>query len=241
FLDPALLSQADYGRLQLLEVPAQVLIAVGGLGLAHGLLKFLHDGAFADQRDALPFTTLVGTLALAGVLFGLTWGLARPLAAFLVDDPEAVAPVRLTGAYVALKLVGLVPFTVLRAGEQAGRYALAAVGEAVLLVVAVAYFLAVRDAGLVGVMAGFVVSAAGAALLLTALMLRRVPRRVERRLLGPLFRFGAPMAAAALASLALNAGDRLVLKAFTDAEVVAVYGLAAKYGGLVNMLFVQSF
>src|SRR5690606_22620517 len=31
------------------------------------------------------------------------------------------------------------------------------------------------------------------------------------------------------------------LKAFTDAEVVAVYGLAAKYGGLVNMLFVQSF
>jgi O-antigen/teichoic acid export membrane protein len=62
-----------------------------------------------------------------------------------------------------------------------------------------------------------------------------------------LLRFGLPLAIGALASVALNAGDRYVLKALAPggpvaaAEAVALYGLAAKFAGLVNMLFVQSF
>ncbi len=241
YLNPAFLDQADYGRFQLLEAVGQLLVLVGGFGLAAGMLKFLHDARYAADRDALPLTTLVGTLVCALGVAVLLVLFERPLAAFLVDDPAAVWPVRLTAAYVVLKLVGAVPYTLLRAQERAGWFALAALAEAGLLVAAVAYSLAVLHGGLVGVMAGFVASAGGSTLLLTAAMLARTRPRLDLRLLRPLFAFGAPLAMAGLASLALNAGDRFVLKAFTDADTVGIYGLAAKYGGLINMVFVQSF
>jgi O-antigen/teichoic acid export membrane protein len=68
-----------------------------------------------------------------------------------------------------------------------------------------------------------------------------VPWKLEMGLPGVLLRFGIPLALAGLSSMFLNAGDRFILKAFTDASEVAIYGLAAKFGGLINMLFVQSF
>ncbi|MDX1440048.1 MAG: oligosaccharide flippase family protein [Rubricoccaceae bacterium] len=241
YLDPATLSQADYGRFQLLEIMAQILILVGGMGLAAGLLKFLHDDSLAEDEDALPATTLVGVSICAVGIFVIVWLVSHPLATFLVDDPEAVLPVRLAGGYVALKLIGAVPFMVLRAKERAGTYALIAITEAFVLVGAVAYMLVVRRAGLDGVMIGYVISAAVSAVCLSGFLLAHLTGGVKWTLLRPLFRFGMPLALAGLAAVVLNAGDRYVLKLLTDAEVVAVYGLAAKYGGLVNMLFVQSF
>ena len=241
FLNPAFLVQADYGRFQLLEVMAQLLILVGGMGMAAGLLKFLHDETYADEKEALPFTALAGVAICGLVMASLTSIFARPLASFLVDDPAAVTPIRLTGLYVALKLIAAVPFMMLRVHERAGLFALAATSEALLLIAAVAFQLVVLDAGLNGIMVGYVISAGGSALLLTSLLVKNNPVRIRLSLLRPLAKFGAPLALAGLASVTLNAGDRFILKALTDAELVAVYGLAAKFGGLINMLFVQSF
>jgi len=241
FLNPALLSQADYGHFQLIEVLSQLLVLLGGMGMAAGLLKFLHDETYADEKDALPFTALAGVAICGLVMASLTSIFARPLASFLVDDPAAVTPIRLAGLYVALKLIAAVPFMMLRVHERAGLFALAATSEALLLIAAVAFQLVVLDAGLNGIMVGYVISAGGSALLLTLLLVKNNPVRIRLSLLRPLAKFGAPLALAGLASVTLNAGDRFILKALTDAELVAVYGLAAKFGGLINMLFVQSF
>lgn len=241
YLNPEYLSQADYGRFQLLEVTAQLLVLVGGMGMAVGLLKFLHDEAFADEKDALPFTAWIGAVLCGLVVMGLTFVFSGRMALFLVDDPLATTPIRLTGLYVALKLIAAVPFMLLRAHERAGLFALVAGGEAVLLIVAVAFQLTVMDAGLTGIMIGYVISAGVSALFLSMMLFVGHPLRIRWSLFGPLARFGAPLALAGLASITLNAGDRFILKALTDADQVAIYGLAAKYGGLINMLFVQSF
>lgn len=247
YLDPALLPQADYGRLQLLEATWQVLILVMGLGLASGVLKFFHDDAWQADRDALAATALAAVAVSAALTFGGVWAASPVLARWLVDDPAAVGPVRLMGAYVALKLVGAVPLVLLRARERAGLFALAVGLEAALLVGATWYFVGVRRWGLEGAAAGYAAAAAASTMLLLAASARRVLRPIRLRLVGPLVRFGAPLALGGLTSVALNAGDRFLLKALAPggptaaAEAVAVYGLAAKYGGLINLVFVQSF
>ncbi len=241
FLNPDLLSQADYGRFQLLEVMAQLLILLGGMGIAAGLLKFLNDESYAEEKEALPFTALIGVVFCGLTIILVTHLFGRPLASFLADDPTATALIRLTGMYVALKLIAAVPFMMLRAHERAGLFAVAAAGEALLLIGAVSFQLIVLNAGLKGVMVSHVISAGGSAILLTLLLVKSHPVRVRIRLLRPLAKFGAPLALAGLASVTLNAGDRFILKALKDADLVAIYGLAAKYGGLINMLFVQSF
>ncbi|MEM6782750.1 MAG: polysaccharide biosynthesis C-terminal domain-containing protein [Bacteroidota bacterium] len=241
YLDPTLLTGAEYGHLVLLETTAQVIVIVAGLGIGSGLLKLATDPDYADRRDALLTTALVASALCGGIAMLAVGFSARPLAAFLLDDPQATRAVWLMGGYAGLKVVAAVPYVVLRVRERAGLFACAALTEIGLLLGGVAYFLAVQDAGLVGVMQGFVVAAMGAVVLLAGGLLRTVRWSVDAHLVRPLLKLGVPLSFAAIASIALNAGDRYMLKAITNAEAVAIYGLAAKFGGVINMLFVQSF
>lgn len=241
YLDPAFLAQAEFGRLILLETVAQLFIVFIGLGLAQGLLKYATDPAYADERSSLSFTALVATTVLAVAAWGLIALAARPLAALLLDDGARAGLIRLLGAYIALKVVASVPYMALRIEERVGWYVLGVVVEFGVFLGGVYYFLAVQRLGLEGVLLGLVASAAAAAALLSLGLLVRSSWRFQggRALL--LLRFGAPLTFASLASVLLNTGDRFVLDAFEGADAVAVYGLAQKFGGLVNMLFVQSF
>ncbi len=241
YLDPAFLSQAEYGRLVLLETAAGLLTVTLGLGLAQGLLKYATDPAHAGERDAFAFTTLVVTVALAAAAWGLVALAAHPLAALILDDGTRAGLVYLLGAYVAFKVVASVPYMTLRIEERAGWYVLGVLAEFTVLLGGVYYFLVVRRLGLEGVLLGLVASAAVAAVLLSAGLLARSPWQFRGERVVLLLRFGAPLTFASLAAVLLNTGDRFVLKAFEGADLVAVYGLAQKFGGLVNMLFVQSF
>ena len=205
------------------------------------MLKYATDPAFADDRDALGFTTLLVTAGLAAVLWAVVALLAAPLAGVLLDDATRAPLVRLAGAYAALKVVATVPYMAMRVEERAGWYVAGLVVEFAVLVGGVYYFLAVERMGLDGVLVGYVLSAAAAAVLLSAGLLVRSRWQFRRGLVVPLFRFGVPLTFASLATVLLNTGDRFLLDGFVGAEAVAVYGLAQKFGGLVNMLFVQSF
>ncbi len=205
------------------------------------MLKYATDPAFADDRDALGFTTLLVTAGLAAALWAVVALLAAPLAGVLLDDMARAPLVRLAGAYAALKVVATVPYMAMRVEERAGWYVLGLVVEFAVLVGGVYYFLAVERMGLDGVLVGYVLSAAAAAVLLSAGLLARSRWQFRRGLVAPLFRFGVPLTFASLATVLLNTGDRFLLDGFVGAEAVAVYGLAQKFGGLVNMLFVQSF
>ena len=240
YLDTALLSRAAYGQLFLLEVTAQIGILLGGLGLASGLLRFLADPAHADDHAALPGTALVASGAVAA-LVALGFALLAPVLTPVLLDPGAdPVIVRWLGLYVALKVIGAIPYSVLRARERAGVYALGVAVEMAVLVAAVWRFLGVDGLGLEGVMRAYVVSAGASALVLVGVVLARGGWRVRARLVRPLAAYGVPLALGGLGGLMLNAGDRYLLGWLAGDEVLAVYGWAARIGGILNVLLVQS-
>ena len=93
--------------------------------------------------------------------------------------------VRLAGAYAALKVVATVPYMAMRVEERAGWYVLGLVVEFAVLVGGVYYFLAVERMGLDGVLVGYVLSAAAAAVLLSAGLLVRSRWQFRRGLVAP--------------------------------------------------------
>ena len=245
YLDPSLLSVSDYGRLGLLEATAQMGVVLFGLGLAPGLLRYtagtLPSGTSDADRDALPATALVAALLSGGVAVAAVGLLRVPLASFLLDDPSATGLVMIAGVFIGLKVLQEVPLTFLRARERAGWYAAAIALETTLLLVGVWYALAVHKAGLTGVMVAWAAACGGSALVLVIGLSWYARAWPRLSLMAPIVRFGLPLVAAALAGVALNTADRFILKAFEDASQVALYVLAAKYGGLINMALVQSF
>lgn len=241
YLNTSYLTTDAYGHLVLLEATAQILIPISGLGLATGMLKFMSDPDERHATGSIPFTTLLLTMVMGGAVFIVVWLLAAPLASFLVDDPTRTSLTRLMGGYAALKVISTVPYMLLRVRERAGWYTLAIIAEWTILVIGVYYFLAVRQMALEGVLIAYVASAGASALVMTLFMLSRIQWRFDHRLVRDLLRFGVPLVLSAFAGLFLNVGDRYLLKWLTDAETVGIYGWASRLGGVINMLFVQSF
>lgn len=240
YLNTALLPAAAYGHLVLLEATAQIIVPVSGLGLATGMLRFMSEPE-ETRTPAIAFTTLFLTLLTAGTAFALLWFAAPFFGGFLLDDPAETLLPRLMAGYAALKVVGTVPYMLLRVRERAGWYTISLAAEWTVLVAGVYYFLALRDLGLEGVLIAYVASAAASSVVMTGFMLTQVEWRFNRRLVGRLLVFGVPLVLSAFAGLFLNVGDRYILKYLTDAETVGLYGWASRLGGTINMLFVQSF
>lgn len=241
YLDPDFLSQADYGRLGLIETLAHLLAAFAGLGLISGLLRYASEEVSDDERGSLGFTALVATVGAAALAAGAVWAASAPLAALFLDDAGRAGIIALAGAYAALKAIGAVPLMLIRVRERAGLYILAVMLELVILVGGAWYFLVEQRLGLEGALFAFVLAAGATTALLCVLALARLPWRFEPRLARRLLTFGLPLTFGSLATILLNTGDRFLLEALAGAEVLGLYVLAAKFGSLVYMLFVQSF
>ncbi|MEX0928960.1 MAG: oligosaccharide flippase family protein [Balneolales bacterium] len=241
YLNPSYLAQAAYGQLILIEITAQVLILVGGAGLGAGLVKFMTDSSYRPDHDKLPATALLFSLGLAAAMAAALGLAATPAARFIFDTPGGAGIIHLAGLYIGLKILAGVPLAFIRIKERAGLYVLAISMEMVSLILGVYYFLVVAGLGLTGIMYAYILSAAVSSGLVITGMLFQVRWSVNPQLLKNLTVFGVPLILAGLASQLLNAGDRYVLKWFTGAEVVAVYGWAGKLSSVINMLFVQSF
>ncbi len=241
YLNPNLLSVEGFGQFALLNVTAQLAIFVVGLGLSQGLLKFITDPNLAEKRPAIPFTTLMASFGAVLLGCGLIALASEPITSILLGAEAPATLLLLVAAYVGAKVLGGIPLMLLRARERAGWYATAVGLEAIVLVGAVYYFLAVLQWGLWGLMAAFTVSAVVGAVVLIAVMLRLTPWKFDGSLVLPLVRFGWPLAVAALAAWFLNLGDRYLLSWLMDDATTGLYEWAARLAGAVNMLFVQSF
>jgi len=241
YLNPELLTVEGFGQFALLNVTAQLAIFIVGLGLGQGLLKFVTDPDLAHKREVLPFTTLTATLGAVLVGCGAIAALAEPVTGVLLGPDAPSTLLVLVAGYVGAKVMGSIPLMLLRARERAGWYATAVGLEALVLVGAVYYFLAVLQWGLWGLMAAYAASATVGTTVLLVAMLRLVPWSFDRTLVLPLIRFGWPLAVGALAAWFLNLGDRYLLSWLVDDATTGLYEWAARLAGAVNMLFVQSF
>ena len=240
--DPALFSPTAFGDLSVLDAVKTFAVLVGSAGLPLALIRFAADAAAApDQRAAVAGTTLALSAGAGVVAGGLVWLAAPALAAWLFGSPALAEPVRWLALYVALKATADVAFTELRRREKPGWFVALSALEMAALVAAVAYFLVVARAGLVGVMKGYVVSAAVLFAVGVPVLLANIERRVARALVRPMLAFGVPLVLSGLAGVFLKLGDRFLIRLLLDAEANAVYEWASRFGSVVNALLVQSF
>jgi O-antigen/teichoic acid export membrane protein len=227
------LSMADYGRWGVLEITAQLGTALLGLSLAIGLVRFYNEPDGGGRVVAAAWWTTITVAAGAALLTGVV------ISEFAQEGSRYVYWALL--AYGIAELLLAIPLALLRAQERAGWHT-AIQGLKLALLVSLALALLVKQRvgfpGLVGAFAAASMATLVVAVLATArreYFLPRISGQVVRRLL----RFSVPLVAGGLGSMVLNAGDRYVLAMFRPSEDVAVYTLASRFGGVVNMFVVQ--
>ncbi len=227
------LSVAAFGVWGVFEVTVSVAIAVLGLQLGLGFVRFYPD--VDETRNLISTTWWITSLMAAGSgIIGLL------LIHIFVPEADRSVYWWLI-VYIASELLLAIPLALFRARGQAAGYTILSAGKLAAIIGFNLLWLAEYRLGLLGLVRAFAVSS-----LLTLCVGLIVTNpfnyfsfRLKSTLARDLLRFSVPLILGGIGSMVLNAGDRYVLAIFRPAEDIALYTLAAKIGGVVNMFGVQ--
>lgn len=229
-----LLTPADYGILELLDLMTFVLGLVIMSGLQGAVLKYYYAEQNPDQRKEYISTAFQYVSGAAFIVLGAVFVAARPIGALLFHQPGFENFVRITSATLFCSLLFELALNYMRTKQEA---VLATRWSVLKLLVSVGFGLVLVAGFRYGVW-GLLWANLIATLFFAAYTGSRVVSEVGTRFSFPklklLLRFGAPIIFNSASLFILNFSDRFFLQRYGNLAEVGVYGLAYKIGMLVS-------
>ncbi len=228
------LEPAGYGALGLLLALRAFLRPLNQLGLDESFLRFHYDCETDAERQALTGTTLLVIGAASSIVLGV-FLLAAPLVSPLLGGPEHTGALRLLAVNSFLAAFLCVPHGLLRARNEAARFARWTVGSGLGIVALRLLFVVGLGWGVFGMMlADMTVSTVLLAGLLPVAG-RPTAWRCSWPLARELLRYGRPRVPHALLRQTLGHADRFLLRLYLPITQVGVYGAGATVANTLSM------
>jgi O-antigen/teichoic acid export membrane protein len=231
-----------YGVLELLNRSQEILLLILSFGLRSALLTFYQMGKDEPERQKGVYSTALEFLSSFGLAVVLLMMLgARSWSLLLFGTREYASA-------VVLILVGTYFETMFQMAVLYLQSELRSVLYVSIFTTRVLFALALNLLfvyrwrwGLMGILWATVIHTAAYAVAVSIYMFWRTGLRFDRKVLGEMLHFGAPVMIGALASFVLNNGDRYFLNHYRTPEEVGLYGLGYRIGILSMSLVLLPF
>jgi O-antigen/teichoic acid export membrane protein len=233
------LTPADYGTLQLLQLTVDVAGILLTAGFVSALYRYYFKTLVESERKAVVTTALVLFTAANAVGAALLLISAPLIAGHLLAGAQQAGLVRIVAATFLLEVLTIVPLSYMQIVKRPALFTTASLGRLLLQLTLNIVFLIGLGMGVRGVLLSSLITTAFVGCVITAWLLRRVGLRFDRRLARDITRFGLPYKFTNAGTFAINFSDRFFLKALSGLGAVGLYGLAAQFGMLVTSLASQ--
>jgi len=234
------LSLQEYGVLSLLEVTAQVLIALWGLNLYSALFRWYWDKNYLERQQAMFFTVLL-TLVFSGmIMVGGVIGIADKLSGLLLGTEIYAGVIRLMALAAGLQILMELVTGLMRIQERALLYALTTILKFVTDLSFTVFFIVKLQLGIAGIYKAQIIGYLVYFLAVSGYLLKNIQWRLELRILVEMLKFSLPLMLSSVASVLLNVADRFCLKVFGQLAFVGLYSLGFKIANTLNVLVVRS-
>lgn len=226
YTDAEYFSTADYGLMGLLEVTSQILIAVMGLSLYSGLIRWYWDAEYRDKQKTIFFTTLLFTILISLTVGGLLWLNVDGLSVLLVqqegyslgeDLPYVLQLLILTSM---LGAVVEVPQNLLRLQSKPIYYSTTNIMRLFVTLVLTIYFTISLHRGIAGVYEAQLVGSVIQLLMVLPLIIKNSSFQMDRACTVQLFLYSYPLVFSAVIGNLLTVFDRYIINHFQGLEDV---------------------
>lgn len=228
------LSPSDYGVIALVAMYSQVMFVVMNLGQGFSLFRFYYDKDSDEARERVVAAALWIVLLFALPLGAIPLLFSRPLAATILGSPDLWYLMWIGTATVLCKVLLRMPFSLMRAGDQAHRYATWSVVRNGLTTFLALALVAGIHLGATGVVLSQFLGDFIMCLLLTGVTFRMLRAGFHWGDIRKQLLFGLPLIPAGAAAFALDLLDRWFLKHYSSVGEVGIYSLGYRFGEILS-------
>ena len=220
------LSKADFGILALLTLSGGVVSMLISTPLVTGgLMRFYYHSDYRQKQDLLVFNLLMLMLVVALVVSAGWWAISAGIARRLLGSGDLTALVQVYSLALLLWPVSLFLLMFIKLRSMAKFFILVSLCEFAAAAAVTVLGLAWWGWGVYAPVWGFIAGMAVSSLLCLPVALKHSRFAFSLSVLrGPL-RFGCPLMPMGLSRLAMQLGDRYVLRVFWPVGVVGLYSL----------------
>jgi O-antigen/teichoic acid export membrane protein len=234
------LTPADYGTIAIFDLVTGMLVILFGFGVAPAAQRYHFDTDDEEDRAAIWSAAFLATALPPLPFLAIAWWWRVPLAGATHGVTEVADLYSLVLPTLWLTTISLTANTYLRTRKRSTASVVLSLGGLALNIGLNLYLLVVAERGLSGVLLGNLIATAVATAARALIVFAEIrPTAPSRATLALLWRFGAPLAVAALLAAGMHQLDRYLLRLFRDLEEVGLYSLAYTLAqGAVSLLLV---
>lgn len=239
YTNTSFLSSDEYGSMGLLDISAQILVAIFSLSLSSAYLRWYWDKAYFNVRKKIFYTCFV-TLSILAVFLALTGSVSAKAASRVLFNGEFHYAIAIM--IVATSLQPLIDFvlTQMRAESKAGFFISTNIARLLISLLATIYLLKYQKHGLAGVYEAQLIGNIAFLLITSRYILKNIEFSFSKDILRDILKFSIPLAVASLSNVLLVVFDRYVLNFKSTRLDVALYTQGFKIANTTKVFIVSS-
>jgi O-antigen/teichoic acid export membrane protein len=236
-------SLSDYGTIELIAKVLLLFTALSKMGLQQAALRFYDGPAFVSDRASARryYSTMFGGMVLTATFVTLIFLGGVTLAPSSLIGPTLKTLLFLVSALIVARALTSVLFVFVRTQEKARLYSVFTVSTKVASVAVICLFLPWFGRSVRTFYSGTILVETAVVIVLCSMLLQREKLTLEGFDL-TLFRnglaFGLPLIFYELASITLDAGDRVLVRHYLGADAMGRYSVAYGMSDYVNNLLI---
>jgi len=235
------LAVEQYGALELFYATTAVFSGFLSVGLAHATLRFYFAYEDPEERKSVVSTNYFISLliAITGVTLIGIWH--QEIVQYVFRDEAYNKAILIVLCTLVLELSSQVCLAYLRAVERSVMYITVVLIKLLIQVVVNAYLVIVMHGGVEGVLAGNLTAVATGWIILSVVTLKNNGFRVDRSKSVPVLKYSFPFLLSTITALISINVDKFLLSRLISMEAIGIYGLAMKFGLLIEQLIGEPF
>jgi O-antigen/teichoic acid export membrane protein len=230
----------EYGVMGILDISAQILIAIFSLSLYTAYARWYWDKNYFDSRKRI-FFSCFSTLTILAIALAVSGIFAsRPLSVLLFKSEVFSSAFKLM--IIAVSMQPLVDFTLtqMRVEEKSFFYISTNIIRLLVILSATIYFLKFKHHGLISIYESQIIGNAFYLLITSPYIARNIEFRYSVPIIKDITKFSLPLALAALSNVLLVVFDRYVLNFKSTRLDVGIYTQGYKIANTTKVFIISS-
>jgi len=235
------LAPEDYGILEIFQVLKNLCLALLPLGLASSIFRYYFKARDPEEQVRVISNAFFLLLLISVSLFAAGMLGRERISSLLWGTTDFSLHVMVVSGTIALEIVKVVPFALLRSKERSLFYAVVQIIHILSTLTLNIVFLVVFKLGIMAILLGGLAGTVLTFPLLIPTFYRSIRLRPDRSEMGRLLRYGLPVAVGSVTFLLINSMDRFFIKHYCGMEELGIYALGFRFVSILTIFLINPF